>query len=183
MDTMLIIAGLLMVLGAIAGGIWWRRRPVPGPADICALGQRVYDAVSARNFHAYKHLFIDPSKLDAEPYHKGLDRLAKRIPTGSRYDGLLVEDTGKAFLRVSLPTGSLVEIQVGKVVRGRGYYWLANPIRGGAKRDHPSMDDPTARPVILHADLFGRRMDVSADGPPTPIRDERAASEASFNKE
>lgn len=179
---MLIIAGLLVVLCTIAGGIWWRRRPAPGPADICALGQRVYDAVSTRDFYAYKHLFVDPSKLDADPYHKGLDRLAKRIPPGSRYDGLLVEDTGKAFLRVSLPSGSLVEIQVGKVVRGRGFYWLANPIRGGSKRGHPSMEDPTARPVILHADLFGRQMETSNEGPPTPIHDERAASEASFDK-
>jgi hypothetical protein len=159
MDVAVLIGVFLLLAGFLAG-LWWRRRPAgaavpPGAADIRALGSAIYDSICNRDFSAYRNLFVNQYKLESESFRKGMDRIVGRVPKDARYDGLLVEQSGRAFLRVTLPTGSMLEIQVGKVVRVSGRYLLDDPVKGrGKHRDLDTVDVPTARPVVLSMDNF-----------------------------
>jgi hypothetical protein len=159
MQLAVLIGGFLLLAGFLAG-VWWRRRserPVepPGSPDIRALGSAIYDSICNRDFAAYRKLFVNQYKLEQETFRKGMERIVGRVPKDARYDGLLVEQSGRAFLRVTLPSGSMLEIQVGKLVRVSGRYLLDDPVKGGRKhRDLDTVDVPTARPVVLSMDNF-----------------------------
>lgn len=154
-----LIGGFLLLAGFLAG-MWWHRRAgrlaePPGEIDIRALGSAIYDSICTRDFAAYRNLFVNKYKLDPETFRKGMERIVGRVPRDARYDGLLVEQSGRAFLRVTLPSGSMLEIQVGKVVRVAGRYLLDDPVKGGRKhRNLDTVDVPTARPVVLAMDSF-----------------------------
>ncbi|HNH47852.1 MAG TPA: hypothetical protein PKY30_12475 [Myxococcota bacterium] len=169
MHLPVLIGGFLLLAGFLAG-VWWHRRanrPVepPGAADIRALGSAIYDSICTRDFGAYRKLFVNNYKIETESFRKGMDRIVGRVPKDARYDGLLVEQSGRAFLRVTLPTGSMLEIQVGKVVRVSGRYLLDDPVKGGRKhRDLDTVDVPTARPVVLSMDNFSS----PGEKPPKP---------------
>ena len=90
-----------------------------------------------------------------------------RVSREARYEGLLVEQSGRAFLRISLPTGTMHEIQVGKAVKLKNAYKLDDPVKGGRmNRDLDTVDIPTARPVVI-------RMDRSGMTPP-PVSERRS---------
>lgn len=154
-----IVATVAFLVGG--GTVWWLHRQRsskedPGPPDLAALGSGIFAAVANRDFLAYQRLYVNPYRLESEPYRKGFARVCGKVPREARYEGLLVEQNGRAFLRISLPSKTMHEIQVGKAVKLKNAYKLDDPVKGGRiNRDLDTVDIPTARPVMLQTDRLG----------------------------
>jgi hypothetical protein len=162
---------IVAIVAILSGGgtfAWlYRRRGAqedPGPPDLAALGSGIFNAVSSRDFVAYQRLYVNPYRLESEPYRKGFARVCGKVPREARYEGLLVEQNGRAFLRISLPSKTMHEIQVGKAVKLKNAYKLDDPVKGGRiNRDLDTVDIPTARPVVLQMDRSGMTPNPTGD--------------------
>lgn len=162
-----LVGGMAAITIGLAVYAWRFRRPAmddAGPPDLGALGMGVFDAVARRDFVSFQKLYVNPYRLEAEPFRKGFQRICGRVQREARYEGLLVEQNGRTFLRISLPTGTMHEIQIGKAVKVKNAYKLDDPVKGGrSNRDPGTMDLPTARPVVFKMDRSGATPQPNGD--------------------